>query len=162
RPGEQALGGLTAQALPGTEGGSYPFWSPDSRWIAFFASGKLKRIEISGGLVQTLCDAGLALGGTWNRNGVIVLALQGLGVFRVSATGGTRTPLMTIDFARRETALASPSFLPDGVHFLYYIASARKETRGIYVGMLDRPTKQRLLGIESFSNVLYAPPGFLL
>jgi eukaryotic-like serine/threonine-protein kinase len=154
------LDALTAQALPGTEGATFPFWSPDSRFIGFFAGGKLKKIETSGGLVQTVCDAGAGAGGTWNREGVIVFAVQSFGLFQVSATRGDVTPVTTIDFAGQEGPHHSPSFLPDGRHFLYYIHSWRKETRGIYLGSLDQPMKQRLLGAES--NAVYAQPDFLI
>src|SRR5262249_4738329 len=76
----RSLDSLAAQALSGTDGGNGPFWSPDSRFIAFFAEGKLKKIEISGGPVQTLCDAPSGQGGTWNRDGIIVFAATASGV----------------------------------------------------------------------------------
>src|SRR5262245_11827424 len=84
----RALDSLTAQALPGTEGARYPFWSPDNRWIGFFAGGKLKKAAASGGPVQTLCDSGIAGGGTWSHDGVILFTTLGYGVYRVAATGG--------------------------------------------------------------------------
>ena len=77
----RSLDTLTAQALAGTEGAFQPFWSPDSRFIGFFAGGKLKKIEVSGGPPITLCDAPDPRGGTWNRDGVIV--------FGPTATFGT-------------------------------------------------------------------------
>jgi Tol biopolymer transport system component len=156
----RALDALTPQALPGTEGARFPFWSPDSRSIGFFMGGKLKKVEFSGGPVQTLCDAGTAWGGTWNRDGVIVFATLGFGLYRVFATGGDLTLLKAVDRAHLETEYHSPSFLPDGRHLLYYIRSGRKETRGVYLSSLDGGVNQRLLGIES--NAVYAPPGYLL
>src|SRR5262249_30687517 len=85
----RALEGLTAQALPGTEGAGYPFWSPDSRSIAFFAGGKLKKVDVTGGPVQTVCDTtGIRSGGTWNRD-VILFATSGFGLLQTSATGGS-------------------------------------------------------------------------
>jgi serine/threonine protein kinase len=140
----RALEVLASQELTGTDGASFPFWSPDSRSIGFFASGKLKKIEVSGGPVQTLCDAGTGLGGTWNRDGVIVFTTLGFGMFRVAAMGGSATLMTPIDRARAD--YHSPSFLPDGRHFLYYTRSGRKETRGIYLGSLDTD-----------SNAVYAP-----
>ncbi len=88
----RSLDSLGARALTGTDGGNGPFWSPDSRFIAFFAEGKLKKVEISGGPVQTLCDAPGGQGGTWNRDGIIVFAATGSGgvLSRVSAAGGNQ------------------------------------------------------------------------
>src|SRR5262249_2384883 len=139
--------------LPGTEGASYPFWSPDSRSIAFFAGVKLKKIEVTGGPVQTVCDAtGGRSGGTWNRDGVIVFATSGFGLLQASATGGGARLIWALT---PQEQYISPFFLPDGYHFLVYIRNPRKETRGIYVGSLDGTVKQQLLGVDS--NALYAP-----
>ena len=71
------LDALDPQPLPGTEEAQYPFWSPDSRYIGFFAQGKLKKIAVTGGPAQNLCDAPDGRGGTWNREGVIVFAPSG-------------------------------------------------------------------------------------
>ena len=149
------LDALTPQALPGTEGASYPFWSPDSRLIGFFARGTLKKIGVTGGPVKTLWDAGLGVGGAWNRDGVIVFAAIGYGLFRVSDKGGELALITAVDRAMLEVDYHSPSFLPDGRHFLYYVISGRKETRGIYLGSLDGAVKQQLLSFES--NAVYAP-----
>ena len=139
----RALDALTSQALPGTEGASYPFWSPDSRSIAFFANVKLKKIEVTGGPVQTVCDVtGARSGGTWNRDGVIVFATGGFGLHQASATGGSAKLIMA---QTAQEHYISPFFLPDGYHFLEYIRSPRKETRGIYVASLDGTVKRRLL-----------------
>src|SRR5207244_5792640 len=78
------LDALSGQALPGTDDASFPFWSPDSRFIGFFAQGKLKKIDASGGPPQTICDAPAGEGGTWNRDGRIVFAPDSTGgVFQV-------------------------------------------------------------------------------
>jgi hypothetical protein len=96
------------------------FWSPDSRFIGFQSGNKLAKIEISGGPAQTLCDAqGTAVGGSWNRDGVIIFADSARGVMQVSAAGGVASPLTTIDPSRKELVHVLPSFLPDGRHFLY-------------------------------------------
>ncbi len=155
----RALDATEAKALPGTEGARFPFWSPDSHWIGFFAATKLKKIEVSGGPPQTLRDVTTPTGGSWNRDDVIIFSRQA-GLARVSATGGEVTVLTTPDRARQETAHYDPYFLPDGQHFLYSILSGQKETRGIYLGSLDGKVKQRLL--SDYSSAVYAPPGFLL
>ena len=114
-----------------------PFWSPDSRFIGFFAQGKLKKIDASGGSPQTLCDAPAGNGGTWNREGVIVFAPNREGVLaRVSAAGGIPAAVTALDRRRQETAHLWPQFLPDGRHFLYLALSGQRENRGLYVGSL--------------------------
>jgi len=156
------LDSLTAQPLPGTEDAANPFWSPDGRFVGFFAAGsKLKKIEFTGGPTQTLADVQGSLGGAWNRDGVIVFS-RSLGdrLFRVSATGGTSTPVTTLDESRKETAHLWPYFLPDGRHFLYLARSVQRENTGIYVGTLD--SKEQKLLVNADSSPVYAPPGFLL
>jgi len=156
------LDSLTAQPVPGTEEGANPFWSPDSRFVGFFAGGsKLKKIEFTGGPAQTLADVQAPAGGTWNRDGVIVFARSfGDRLYRVSASGGAPTPVTTLDESRKETAHQWPYFLPDGRHFLYLARSVQRENTGVYVGTLD--SKERKLLLNADSSVAYAPPGFLL
>jgi eukaryotic-like serine/threonine-protein kinase len=155
------LASVTAQSLPGTEGASYPFWSPDSRFIGFFASGKLKRVDLVGGLPQTLGDAPDGRGGAWNHEGIIVFAPSPVeGLRRVPAAGGQAAPLTNLDAARRETSHLWPHFLPDGRHFVYLAATAKRETDGIYLGSLDSAKRKHLL--SGSSNAAYAPPGYLL
>jgi serine/threonine protein kinase/Tol biopolymer transport system component len=155
------LDSLSAQPLPGTENGTLPFWSPDSRFVGFFAAGKLKKLEVSGGTPQTLCDAPAPWIGTWNRNGVILFTPSlNSPLYRVSAAGGKAVPVTTLDPSRQEVGHRFPQFLPDGRHFLYLVSSAQKENSAIYVGSLDSKQTQRLLGADS--NVAYAPPGYLL
>jgi eukaryotic-like serine/threonine-protein kinase len=162
----RALASSEAKPFEGTEGATYPFWSPDSRFIGFFAGGKLKKVEVSGGLPATLCDVGIGTGGAWNREGDILFsALGGRGISRVPATGGAPTTVLRADFKRGETDTHDPSFLPDGRHFLYLVmSSGTKEVRGIYVASLDGSVRRRILGDDS--NALYAPSssggGYLL
>jgi eukaryotic-like serine/threonine-protein kinase len=111
------LNSLEARSLAGTEGATQLFWSPDNQFLAFFAQGKLKKIAASGGPPQDLCNVTQSLGGTWNRNGVIVLPLSlGSGLYRVSASGGTPVPLSGSGGASKPVY---PEFLPDGQHFLF-------------------------------------------
>jgi Tol biopolymer transport system component len=152
----RALDSTEARAFPGTEGATYPFWSPDNRFIGFFAGGKLKKIEASGGIPATLCDARVSTGASWSRDGVILFSfLGGVGLLRVSAAGGEATVVLKPDVTRQETDFTDPSFLPDGQHFLYSKFSPQKDTRGIYLGSLDGKTNVRLLPDDS--NAVYAP-----
>ena len=147
------LDSLESKALEGTDGASYPFWSPDSESIGFFAQGKLKRIPRSGGLVQTICEAGSGRGGTWSREGVIVFSPgPSAPLFRVTAAGGTPSPLgqVPVGFG----GYRFPEFLPDGQHFLYLTQADKAEENGIYLGGLDG-TAARLF--PNFSNAIFAP-----
>jgi Tol biopolymer transport system component/predicted Ser/Thr protein kinase len=152
------LDALTAQPLAGTEGASFPFWSPDSRFIAFFADDKLKKIDASGGPAITLADAPLARGGSWSPLGVILFARNSGTVAgplqRISASGGTASPL-PLAIGRL------PWFLPDGRHFLYEDQRAREVSFSpnesaitIRVSSLDGGGPKTLLDADS--NAVYA------
>jgi len=158
----RSLDSLSAQALTGTEGASSPFWSPDNRFIGFFAGGKLKKIDASGAPPQTLCDvAAESRGGTWNRDGVIVFATGNFStLYRVSEAGSEPISATVLDQSRFEISHRWPYFLPDGRHFLYFVRSSQAESGGIYVGSLDSKDTKRLL--PTTLNAAYAPPGFLL
>ena len=158
------LDALTAQPLEGTDGASFPFWSPDSRFVGFFVTGKLRKIDILGGPPQSICDASNGRGGAWSPDGVIVFAPDVYGgLRRVSSAGGASAALTELDRSRGQTSQRWPVFLPDGRHFLYWAGNptaSAQETKGIVVGALDE-REQRFL-IESDSDALYAPPGYLL
>jgi len=150
---------LQAQPLPGTEGATYPFWSPDSRFIAFFAGGKLKKIESSGGPSFTICDASDGRGGTWNRDGDILLTpAVNSTLFRVSSSGGPLIPVTTLDPSKNETTHRWPYFLPDGRHFLYFTGSVFSPretlTNSVLLGSLD--SKESKLLLHSHTNAIYA------
>ncbi len=152
-----------ARALEGTETGSFPFWSPDSRRVGFFASGKLKVVEIAGGAPVTLCDAPNPRGGAWNPQGVVLFAPNiRSGLYRVPATGGVAEPVTTLDSAKHSTH-RWPQFLPDGDHFIYLATNhaGQKEFSGIYLGSLrSHNTEDRLL-LRTDSSAQYAS-GYLL
>src|SRR5437660_1772272 len=155
------LDSLVAQPLAGTDDAIYPFWSPDNRFIGFFAGGRLKKVEVTGGPPSTLCNATGGRGGAWNRDDVIIFTPDSTsGLFRVSASGGEPSPLTTLDSSRQENSHRFPQFLPDGRHFLYFARSAQPENNAIYVSSLDQRQAKRI--ISTGTNVAYAPPGYLL
>ena len=152
------LAGLAAQPLADTEGAAGPFWSPDSRFIAFSAGGKLKKIDASGGPTLSLCDTNTGLPGSWGRGDVILFSPEAYRpLSRVAAAGGTPAIATTLDTKSGELWHGHPFFLPDGRHFLY--AAGGEPTSGVYVGSLDSPDRTRLL--DSFANAQYAA-GFLV
>jgi Tol biopolymer transport system component len=135
------LGTLAARPIPGTEGGAFPFWSPDSRFIGFFADGKLKKISVAGGPPTVLCDAPAGRGGSWSRDNVIVFAPGGASpaLQRLSSAGGVPTVVTTLDPTTGETHHRWPHFLPDGHHFLYTAST----------GTCCPPTKPAIIRIGS-------------
>ena len=156
----RTIDSLTAQALPGTEDAAQPFWSPDSRFIGFFAGGKLKRIEASGGSVQVLADALAARGATWSSDGVIVFSpAVADGLYRVAAAGGPVTPITTLDVSKFQTSHCWPFFLPDGKHFIYLARSSQRQNSAIYAGSID--SKESKLIVNSDAGAAYAAPGYL-
>jgi serine/threonine protein kinase/Tol biopolymer transport system component len=159
------LGSQGGRNLDDTEGASYPFWSPDGRSLAFFADGKLKKLELSGSRAQIVCDAPSGRGGTWNKDGVIIFtpdARSGIGLSRVTASGGTVTPVSKLDKSRGELSHRWPMFLPDGTHYLYMATNfaGQKGVDAIFVGSLDSNEKRFV--VEASANAAYAAPGYLL
>ncbi len=158
------LDSLTAQPLEGTDGASYPFWSPDSRSVGFFVPGKLKKIDTFGGPPQAVCDAISGRGGTWSAAGVIVFAPDVYGgLARVASAGGASTPITKPDSGHGQTSQRWPVFLPDGRHFVYWAGNptaSAQETRGIYAGALEQSEQRYVL--QTDSGAIYAPPGYLL
>jgi Tol biopolymer transport system component len=145
--------------IAGGEGAIFPFWSPDSRWIAFFADGKLRKVEAAGGPVQVVCDAHAGRGGTWGRDGAIVFAPDIRGpLFQVPASGGTPAPVTRT--ADAGVSHRNPWFLPDGRRFLFTArASVTALASSIVVGSVSGDEPRVLL--ERGSNPQYAE-GYLL
>ena len=158
-------GSKEATSLANTEGANYPFWSSDGRSLGFFADGKLKKLDISGGAVQTLCDAPNGRGGSWNKDGVILFTptgLLGTGLSRISASGGTPTQVTTPDQSQGQDSHRWPVFLPDGIHYLFSAVnlSGRKEFYSIFAGSLNSTHTQFITSARA--NAEYAAPGYLL
>jgi eukaryotic-like serine/threonine-protein kinase len=144
---------LEARPLPGTEGAFRPFWSPDSRFIAFVAGGKLRKVDVAGGPPQTICDAPTGRDGSWSREGVILF--DGFSTIkRVPATGGVAQP--EVDPEARGASW--PAFLPDGRQFLYLID--QQGDWALMVKTLGANDSREL--VKTGSRALYAPPGYLL
>jgi eukaryotic-like serine/threonine-protein kinase len=153
------LNSAVAQPMSGTEGAAFPFWSADSHYVAFFAGGKLNKLDAGGGPPQALCDAPSGRGGTWNSTGTIVFTPDNvLGLSRVDAAGGTSVVLTTPDAG--ENSHRWPDFLPDGNHFLYFAHGSTAAESSIYLAALD--SKDRKLLLRNASNAIYAAPGYLL
>ena len=152
---------LNPGPLPGTEEATFPFWSPDSRSIAFFAGGKLKRMDIGGSPAINICDAEVARGGTWSSKGVIVFtrsAQQPL--VRVSATGGTPAPVTQL--TEKYTTHRWPIFMPDGEHFIYFAVNHNAPSgadAGVFWASLDGRENKFLL--HTLSNAIFTA-GYLL
>jgi len=147
--------------IAGTEQAEQPFWSPDGRAMGFFASGKLKRVDLAATTVQTLCDVtGTPRKASWSPDGTILFAVSGQPLYRVSATGGGPQPATTLDPLRRDSAHLYPSFLPDGRHFLALAASADVDRSVVAIGSLDSTALTPV--ITAHSEAQYAEPGYLL
>ena len=149
---------MTAKPLPGTSGAQGPFWSPDSKWIAFAAGGKLQKISVDGGNPLVLCDSAQNRGGAWSPNGTILFVPgTGVPVYAVPETGGTPVPVTQLDKTAGELTHRWPVFLPDGRHFLFF---SRSNENVIYGASLD--SKERTLIMKNDTNVLFVNPGYLL
>jgi serine/threonine protein kinase len=165
RPGlwVRRLDAADAQMLRGTEDATYPFWSPDSRSIGFFARGKLNIIDVAGGPARTLSDSPLdSRGGTWAQDGTIVFSPMGFaGLFRIPATGGSAVEATKFDPSREENSHRFPSFLPDGRHFLFVTRGAQQRNWGVSLASPDSPIGRPLIENTEWA-AQYVAPGYLL
>jgi Tol biopolymer transport system component len=163
----RALDDVDARPVPGSDGARWPFWSPDSQWIAFFSRGRLMKAAIAGGTPVLIADdaqapAGsrrTAHGGTWNRDGVIVYGptFNPPSLFAVPADGGVPAATTTLVDDRTEQLHRFPAFLPDGRHFLYQVRARGGDARGVFVGTVRDTSvrRERVLAVES--NAIYVP-----
>jgi len=161
----QTLGSLDARLLTVTSQAAsqtaFPFWSPDGRFVAFGAAGRLKRIPVvGGGASQDLATLdGVLAGGAWSRNGTIIFS-DATGLFRVSSTGGDKTRVTEIDKTRDEIAHRFPVLLPDGERFIYLVVGTRDEHQGLYLGSLRDPQlKRRVVATDANGALGIGPDG---
>ncbi len=155
------LDSMAAHPLAGTENAFSPFWAPDGLQIGFFAQGKMKRIALSGGLPETICDAPDGRGGTWNRDGVIVFArnLRDT-LYRVAAVGGTPSAVGALDQSAHEMGHVWPEFLPYGDHYLYLAWSSERDEGRVRIGSLKPGEPKTILKVNS--NTSFTAPGYVL
>jgi serine/threonine protein kinase/Tol biopolymer transport system component len=159
----RSLASMTARRLDDADGASLPFWSPDSRHIGFFSGTKLKTVAASGGRAEIVCDAPFGRGGAWSASNVIVFAPDAAGpLFRVPATGGTPTPVTSLDSAKKENGHRFPAFLPDGDHFVYAVLPGHDGRFEIYAGSVSGSARARTHIGSMESAPVYAAPGWLL
>jgi Tol biopolymer transport system component len=155
----RSLQSLETRMLTHADQLSCVFWSADSRWIAFVADGKLKKIEATGGPPQTLCSInGAVPGGAWNREGVVLFGSlpSGGGIYKVLQAGGEPVRVTAADGQNGVSAHAWPQFLPDGRHFIYFAYSTASEKTAIELGALDTRQSKRLMPTSYFGT--YVPP----
>jgi Tol biopolymer transport system component len=150
------LDSLESRPVPGAEGSSFPFWSPDSAFVGYFQSRKLKIVSLKGGPAQTICDVVTSRGGAWGPGGTILFADGPTGpIFQVPASGGK--PIELTQLAKGDPGLGHryPEFLPDGRHFLFMISASKPENSGVFIGALDGSAPVRIL--PDISNATYGP-----
>jgi Tol biopolymer transport system component len=154
------LDSLTVRELSETDGGLFPFWSPDSEAVAFFANGKLAIADVSGGPTRIVCDSPGFYGGTWNQEGVILFAPTHREIFRVLASGGAPSQVTTVDRSTHEIQHMWPEFLPDGRRFLFISNSGPGGQRSVRLGSLD--TRESQIVLQNASHAVYGPLDHLL
>ncbi len=157
----RSMSALAPQPLPGTEGTSRPFWSPDSRFLGFFAEGKLKKIDVTGGPPQNICDAPTGSDGSWSSEGVILYDGRGTDpIHRVSAAGGVPVAVVKPDPEKKIGQVGWPEFLPDGKHYFFMVIGTRAEDSAYRIGSLDSTESKAFAPAQTL--LTYAPPGYLL
>src|SRR5262245_6029790 len=159
-PWLRRLDSADATEVPAKNDAWQPFWSADSRFVAFFAQGKLKRVGVDGEPPQTICDLprGQPRTGTWSGAGDILFPIGHQAIYRVPADGGIPAPLTLA--TEEDNEAGWPQFLPDNRHFLYRVRSSRAGIAEILVGSLDGGASGPVIATES--HAAYVSPGYLL
>jgi serine/threonine protein kinase len=152
---------LVSTQVHGDDAGFYPFWSPDSRFLGLFTTSKLKKIDISTGAVQTICDFGSissisngARGGTWSGEGTILFGTSEGPIYRVSDAGGSPVAVTKLNQTRTDISHRWPSFLPDGRHFFYEVVNENGDKGGIFLSSIDSKEEKAIL--STLSNAVYS------
>ena len=155
--------------IPGTEGARLPFWSPDSKFVGFTAGRRIQRVDLAGGMPQTICEAKVDYGLSWGQDGTILFS-DVTGIYRVASSGGVPAKLTSVDRSRNEREHLWPGFLPDGRHFLFLASIADQDgvaiRHHVYLGAVDGTAARPLIAAESrmmFANgyMLYVQAGTL-
>jgi len=159
----RSMDSFDAKAIPGTEGGTQPFFSPDSQWIGYFAGGKLKKVRVTGGASVTLCDALDPRGGAWGPDNTIVFSPSSSGVlFAVPAEGGVPTPLTSLDSKKGEGTHRWPEFMPGGEAVLFNASVYNAQTATAPLVLYLLKTGERRDLIQAGMRPQYALSGHLL
>jgi Tol biopolymer transport system component len=152
---------LEATAVASTDGATSLFWSPDGRSLAFFAGGKLRRIDLPGGTPVSICDVlgGIGFSGTWGADGQILFSsIEGESIFSVAASGGVPAAIMKVDRERGEARLTWPLFLPDGRRFFYL--QRRRDGSGHLMIAETGQAPRDVMPLQSSAQ--YVDPGYLV
>ena len=151
----------TSRAVPHSESPLQPFWSPDGKSLGFYAGGKLRRVSLADGDIQTLADATEPRGSSWNSDGDIVFQPAAAGpIMHVRASGGAVNAVTEVDTANGEVAHRFPCFLPDGRDFLYVVLPPKDGLFDVRIGSLDG--KKSGVILRANGTATYAPPGYVL
>ena len=160
----RSLDELSARPLPGTRGASAPFFSPDGRWLGFFAERKLKKLDLVSGDVVALCAARFPWGGSWSGNEIFFTPGSAFGLWRVAAGSGQPTLIAAPEYDRGERIYRFPEALPGGRAVLFTWIGARSDSPALAskIGLLDLATGERRILIEDGSNARYASSGHIV
>jgi Tol biopolymer transport system component len=154
----RALNSPEEVPLAGTEGASAPFWSPDSRWIGFFAEGRIKKIAPTGGAAQTIARLeGSFNSGAWGKGEIVFKPLNRSPIFRIPEGGGTPEQITHLDVQRTENSHRGVQFLPDGRRFIFVARCSDRSLNALYLGSLDTGKTKRVMPIDSVATFLPGP-----
>jgi eukaryotic-like serine/threonine-protein kinase len=134
-----------SQLVPGTDGGTLPFWSPDGSRIGFFAAGHLRVLDVGSGQIADIADAASPRGGAWSVSGDLVFSASSAAGLMKRNAGGSITTFTTLDSGNGETSHAWPSFLSDGKHVVFFVNASQPSRAGIWIASLDDPSQRRRL-----------------
>jgi serine/threonine-protein kinase len=156
------MNSFDSKPIPGTESASAPFFSPDGRWVGFFAGGKLKKISLTGGVPQTLCEASNGRGGSWAADDTIYFAPSNIaGIWKVSAAGGTPQEVTRLDRSHGEVTHRWPQILPDNKTLLF-TARTGPGWNEAHAELVNVATGERRVAVQGAIMTVYASPGFLV